>query len=224
MGEFSIPIELTTISILLLLPGSEEFQAACICKPLLCAKCAVRSVNSCFRCCFRGSFGSSWNQVHLTPAGRAAGGMVTCGGQLPVSRVADNGQHSLPFNTWALTHCISHSPATKEQGSTQHCGNQGFSKFPYTLYCLFLKCLGYFKTEQQHAPLHWHFPTMIRSLIKIPAPEPTNRWELARVQVLWDTVEGQGQVCLHSRHNTPENMSPDPSITFRLSLRPNLSL
>lgn len=137
-----------------------------------------------------------------------------------------------PFSTWALTHCISHSPATKEQESAQDCGNQSFSLLPYiwmpihTLYCLYPKYPAVFETEQQRTPLCWQCARMTRSMMKT-AKFPANRWELARVQVLWDTVEGQGQVCaanctadtavLRICHWSPQS-------TASPSLHPNSSL
>lgn len=83
----------------------------------------------------------------------------------------------------------------------------------------------YFEAEQQHTPLCWQFTTTTRSLIKtaeIPAPKPANRWELARVQVLWDTVEGQGWVCAGNCTADTALLRISPSVTFNsLSLCPN---
>lgn len=95
-------------------------------------------------------------------------------------------------------------------------------KCPQALYCLYLKHPGILRRNSS-TPLS-------RSLIKtakIPAPAPASRWELARVQVLWDTVEGQGQVCAGNctADTALLRMSLDPSITFNsLSLCPSLIL
>lgn len=153
ISEFSISVELTILSMLLLLPISEELLAVCTCKPLLCAMCS-QSCKFCFRCCFQSSFGSSCTNCISPQQGELQDGWKSVDSCLfPMLQT----QWFAEPSTVELSLTAFHSPATKEQEGTQDCGNQGFSWLPYiyiyicpcTLCCLYLKYPGIL-TEQHH--------------------------------------------------------------------------
>lgn len=153
----------------------------CTCKELGCVQCPVRAVNSCFRCCFRGSFGSSCNQLHLTSAGRAAGWMETCGAQLPISHVAD----TMVCRAFPLTAELSLTAfdiLQLQKNKKVHRIVAIKASAGYLVYeCPYIHSIlpvsqvsRDFETEQ-HTPLCWQCATTsLITTAKIPAPTPAN--------------------------------------------------
>lgn len=193
MWEFSIPVELTINSILLLL---------CV-EVRNCWQCALTSLCLCnvqselkipaLDVSFEVPLAAASH-----PAGRAAGWMETCGGQLPISHVA---------GTSSLQHLSSHSlhftfssyKRTRKRIGLWQSRLQLITLYinAHTLYIACISSIQVFWDRAAANPSCWQCATR-RSLIKtakIPGPESANRWELARVQVLWDTVEGYSQIC-----------------------------
>lgn len=175
----------------------------CALANLCCVQRAVRDVNSCFRCW--GSFGSSWNQLLLTPAGSAAGWMGSLWwtvAHFPCCR--RNGLQSLPPSALELSLTAFHILQLQKNKKVLRIVAIKASacyliyKCPYTLYTAYILSIQLFLRQNSSAPLSagsvLEWQEVWWKLLK-SQPDPANRWELARVQVLWDTVEGQGQVC-----------------------------
>lgn len=174
ISEFSISVELTILSMLLLLPISEELLAVCTCKPLLCAMCS-QSCKFCFRCCFQSSFGSSCTNCISPQQGELQDGWKSVDSCLfPMLQTQWFAEPStVELSLHFILQLQKNKKAHKIVAIKASAGYLIYIYMPMHSMLPISQVSRYFDRTASHPPC-WQCATMTRSLIKTAKIQPLN--------------------------------------------------